>query len=173
MSVTPVQGRFALLDKPFANPGKCAVCGSSNKPVVDFNFNLDWYGAVYFCVECLAEVGRVIDLVPRKESLNLERESTESILKYCDDNGLVLLTEEYYGKLVNTISSIKSAFDSIPEWNRHHMEAGKLHDRFFEDNSARDDQLPIDFAIEDNINTSDEGPDSVSSSARAAFDFSN
>ena len=55
LSEAQINGRFKMLERPVALPGKCACCGAVNKPVLDFNFDLDFYGAVYLCVECLGE----------------------------------------------------------------------------------------------------------------------
>lgn len=55
-------GRFKLLDAPYASPGKCGLCGyaasGENEPAdkrqyVDFNLDFEYYGALYFCTECL------------------------------------------------------------------------------------------------------------------------
>ena len=43
-------------------PGKCCVCGGSEKEFfVDFGFQLDFYGSVYFCNDCILEVANVLD----------------------------------------------------------------------------------------------------------------
>lgn len=57
-----VNGRFKYLDKPAAAPGKCAVCGAVDRPVIDFGFDVDYYGAVYICVECMKAANTVVDL---------------------------------------------------------------------------------------------------------------
>jgi hypothetical protein len=46
-----INGRFQLVDRPLAAPGKCAVCGAVDRPVLDFGFDLDDYGVVYICVD--------------------------------------------------------------------------------------------------------------------------
>ncbi len=55
LSEAQINGRFKMLERPASLPGKCACCGAVNKPVLDFNFDLDFYGAVYLCVDCLGE----------------------------------------------------------------------------------------------------------------------
>lgn len=54
-------GRFQLVDTP-PLPGKCAICGYSasgeNEPddrrrYVDFGLDIDYYGVVVFCTECV------------------------------------------------------------------------------------------------------------------------
>lgn len=46
-------------------PGKCAGCGKfSNDDFLDFGLELDFYGVVYFCRDCLVEAGIVFGLRP-------------------------------------------------------------------------------------------------------------
>lgn len=63
LTLSQLNGRFKLLDRPMALPGKCAVCGAVNRPVVDFDMDLDVYGAVYFCVECLTCAAALLGMV--------------------------------------------------------------------------------------------------------------
>lgn len=63
LTLSQLNGRFKLLSRPVAAPGKCAVCGAVNRAVIDFNFDLDYYGAVYFCVECLKAAAEILGLV--------------------------------------------------------------------------------------------------------------
>lgn len=58
-----INGRFKFLDRPAALPGKCACCGSVERPVVDFNFDLDFYGAVYLCTDCLGEAASIAGIL--------------------------------------------------------------------------------------------------------------
>lgn len=55
-----INGRFQFLDRPSVLPGKCAVCGSVERPVVDFGMQLDFYGAVLLCVDCIKEAASLI-----------------------------------------------------------------------------------------------------------------
>lgn len=57
MSVSP-QSRIKILEAPVAAPGVCCLCGSAggdSRTFIDFGKQLDWYGAVYFCSECINE----------------------------------------------------------------------------------------------------------------------
>ncbi len=67
MSVETAQ-RFRISDAPNALPGKCAVCGyaasgDTNQPLdhrkyVDFGLDIDYYGTVYFCTDCVNELAK-------------------------------------------------------------------------------------------------------------------
>jgi hypothetical protein len=58
-----INGRFQIVDRPLALPGKCAVCGAVDRPVVDFGFDLDDYGVVYICVDDFKAGARLLGLV--------------------------------------------------------------------------------------------------------------
>jgi len=55
LPVSVINGRFKVLDRPYNDPGHCAVCGSVSKPVVDFDMSVDYYGAVLLCADCVRE----------------------------------------------------------------------------------------------------------------------
>jgi hypothetical protein len=63
LTLSQINGRFKLLDRPAALPGKCAVCGAVDKPVVDIGLDLEFYGVVYFCVECMTAAAQVLGMV--------------------------------------------------------------------------------------------------------------
>lgn len=51
---------------PPANPGKCVVCGfggGDDRVYIDFGFDIDYYGAVYFCSFCMVEVANAVGYV--------------------------------------------------------------------------------------------------------------
>ena len=55
LPVSVINGRFKVTDRPYADPGKCTVCGSVSKPVVDFDMTVDYYGAILLCSDCIRE----------------------------------------------------------------------------------------------------------------------
>lgn len=68
-----VNSRFQLIDRPVKAPGKCTVCGASDRPVIDIRMDLEaidikeWVVdiTVYFCVLCLTECATtILDMVP-------------------------------------------------------------------------------------------------------------
>lgn len=69
--------RFTISDNPDVLPGKCAVCGSSggdSRKFVDFGIQLDVYGAVYFCTDCVIELSQAIGFVEQDKVSKLELE---------------------------------------------------------------------------------------------------
>lgn len=63
-----INGRFKFLERPAVAPGKCAVCGSVERPVIDFGFDVDYYGTVYICVTCLTEAAGIAGIVSSSSS---------------------------------------------------------------------------------------------------------
>jgi hypothetical protein len=75
--------RVQILPVPVAEPGVCALCGSGNKPVIDFGKQLDWYGAVYFCVaDCMRELAESMGYVPVCNFDGLHNSHRELQIKY-------------------------------------------------------------------------------------------
>jgi hypothetical protein len=64
MTTNPAQSRFQILQLPPSFPGKCAVCGAVDRPVIDFKMELEYYGGVFFCITCMEEAATKIDYVP-------------------------------------------------------------------------------------------------------------
>lgn len=66
--MTTELGRVRLITgTPPCSPGTCVVCGTpgdSDSKFVDFGFDIDFYGVVYFCEVCIKEVMHVLDFVP-------------------------------------------------------------------------------------------------------------
>lgn len=55
LSLSDLNGRFRFIERPFPLPGKCAVCGNVQTPVVDFGATVDGYGAVLICQLCVQQ----------------------------------------------------------------------------------------------------------------------
>lgn len=67
MATMETIGRFQLIKgSPPMLPGKCAICGTvdTDREYVDFGFELDYYGVVYFCNFCLAEMVALLGYIP-------------------------------------------------------------------------------------------------------------
>lgn len=75
LEVSP-NSRFRILQTPELEPGKCCLCGAadSDRQYVDFGFQLDWYGAVYFCTHCFVEAAETVGFIPTQKLIsNSER----------------------------------------------------------------------------------------------------
>ena len=60
-SEAQLNGRF-VLHAPGTGPapGKCIVCGSVERVVVDFGANAEFYGAILICVACMRDAMQAI-----------------------------------------------------------------------------------------------------------------
>lgn len=93
MSVIPAmeecKSRFSITDYPAALPGKCVVCGGiggDGRKFIDFGFEQDFYGVIYFCTLCFTECLNVMgwaspDQVKEVESHMLLQEQRLSELE--------------------------------------------------------------------------------------------
>lgn len=178
MTHSPVLERFQLLDKPIAAPGKCAVCGSVSKPVIDFNFNLDWYGAVYFCVECMQSAARTLNLVPAAEYASLAQENADVIIKFCEENSFVIVTREQYeqyksfiGFLATSVSAIANSFPVPVETINESQGTNRTAKSTIEPEPVKDDSTDSGTIIESLSNAWDEGSASVPDSPASDFTF--
>ena len=147
---TIMSSRVTLLDSPVAAPGVCALCGSANKPVVDFGKQLDWYGAVYFCQDCIREVSEVIGFVPIEPFQKLNEEYRKLIVEN--------------DRLVSQIQKLKETLSALLSGNECNCKSNT--------ESSDSEPTPVEVAsavVEDNVdavsrNSETEQPDRVEGS---------
>ena len=75
---TEPNARIVVHNVPPAAPGKCVVCGFGGKDdrvYIDFGFDLDFYGVVYFCSECMTEVANGIGFVSADQYVRMQTEN--------------------------------------------------------------------------------------------------
>lgn len=98
--------RVTVMDYPVALPGRCAICGygggDSNRRFIDFGLQLDYYGAVNFCTECIREVAESIGYVPR-EFLDKAEEEIVHLRTLVDNNTAVA---DVVGRLRSDLATI-------------------------------------------------------------------
>lgn len=105
--------RFKLTNLPLVAPGKCACCGAVDRPVVDFDFTIQFYGAVLLCETCLAEAARVIDMVPGSELDTVERGATQSFNIQLSEKKMKAVSHEQFDSIVMAFSSLSDVLLSI------------------------------------------------------------
>lgn len=158
--------RFRLLDKPTINPGKCAVCGGVETPVIDFGATVQFYGAVMICTTCLAEAARGIGMVPVSEVVDSQKAADQVVSEYIETHHLKVVTEAQYGTIVSAVAGLSSlvadGFFPLPVGD---SEAATQND------SSDFEQLVLFEFDDEGIVTADdksaggEGPDGVSDSS--------
>jgi DNA-directed RNA polymerase subunit RPC12/RpoP len=68
--MTTAANRVQVLNVPLMAPGVCMLCGTAgidNRTFVDFGKQVEWYGAVYLCSECIKEVAIAVGFIPVAE----------------------------------------------------------------------------------------------------------
>lgn len=109
MTAPPLTSRFQLLDRPVAHPGKCCVCGATDRECVDFGMDLEDYGAVYFCTSCLREVGLIVGLIHPDVYEQAKLEAGQSVEEYLSAHEKVAVTHEFYELCHNLVSGFSTA----------------------------------------------------------------
>ena len=112
-SLPPAQhplSRFQLLQRPMVIPGHCAVCGTPNRPVVDFGMTLEFYGAVYLCEVCLTEAARTIGMVTAEEFAKVKAGLSQSLEDKLKSKGMRAVSNERFDILIMAINALSDAF---------------------------------------------------------------
>lgn len=101
---TVTLGRVRMLDRPIVPPGKCCMCGSAAKPVLDTGFDVNGFGAVYFCVDDIHELGRAVGMVDRANlSSQLTAQELQNLTNvYLKSTNQKLVSGELYDGLRRT-----------------------------------------------------------------------
>lgn len=106
---TDPNSRFQVYPSPVASPGKCGVCGAVDRPVVDFNMTIQFYGAVYICIICMNEAAQKINLVPRSQLEDAQDSLSQSFELNLSNLDLVAIPRAEYNSFV---LYLRTALDS-------------------------------------------------------------
>lgn len=156
-----MSSRFPIFDYPPAAPGVCFFCNSSqNGPFADTGRNVQFYGAVYVCQACVAEISASM---PAKEEntytlaevLRWKQQLVEDVLSAVEDLQVRLGVELRHGQraIVDRINSTLPVADSGSELVASVDDAG----------AEEDDGESDSVAVEDDESVSSEGASGVSS----------
>lgn len=114
MTALPSYSRFQIVDRPVAAPGKCAVCGATDRECVDFGMDIDDYGAVYFCTHCIREGALATGLVVTVEQYNADRmKAGQSIHDYLTAHSMRVVTDEYAESIHSLVAGLPTAFPDL------------------------------------------------------------
>lgn len=69
--------KFTLTFAPAMSPGACRECGGAKIPMVDMRRMEEFYGSVYFCMECITEIAGLLGFA---DAAQMERKN-ETIAK--------------------------------------------------------------------------------------------
>jgi hypothetical protein len=142
MTAVP-QGRVQIIQVPIALPGKCVICGSvggDGRKFIDFSWQMDWYGAIIFCENCMTEVMDVIGYV-HEDTHNELKTRYENLIQ--EAGALAKINEELKNVLRNAFGidpdrtdsypdsgGMLSTNDAIPEDNERNAESTNVGDAF-------------------------------------------
>ena len=105
--------RFKLTNLPLVTPGKCACCGAVNRPVVDFDMTVQFYGAILLCITCLAEAARTIDMIPAIELHAAELSATQSLSTQLTALGMRTITDEQFELIFGAFNHLSDSLFAI------------------------------------------------------------
>lgn len=143
------QSRIQVIDVPILAPGVCMVCGTAgvdDRKFIDFGKQVDWYGAVYLCSECIIEVARAIGFIPVAEFDKLleeykkiqadkgmtdaKAEGIQSALDvlFAGYNGGIVSIDEFVRGPVSTVDKSSGVPESNEEPNKRESETDEPSD---------------------------------------------
>lgn len=98
---------FKVVETPQALPGVCRACGGASKDwYLDTGHSEEYYGAVYYCNECISYIADLCGfLIPaKKEALDLEIEDLRKAL--------------FKERVINAgMMEVRDAFDKLGVWD--------------------------------------------------------
>lgn len=153
-----IQSRFTVLERPSGNPGSCLVCGSVDRPVVDFGVEVDFentgYGRAYFCVTCIKQAASKFPDSEIEDSTQRRIDAAVADAKIELSNGIVNLITAFSPSLnVHSDDGVSVVAEQEPNQNDSSDPS---------DDSDANGQLPGS-ADEAGSDDSGEGPVSVPS----------
>lgn len=82
--------RFNIIDSnQLQPPHKCGICGAYTGKFITFDFWVEFYGNVYFCLNCLRAAAQQIEMVPAivySEAMNQVTEYKAVVSNILDEN---------------------------------------------------------------------------------------
>lgn len=98
-----VNSRFKVLERPVLSPGKCAVCGAVDRPVIDFGMDVKFYGAIYLCVTCVSEAAGRVGMIDAATHESEKLQAGQSVADYLLARNLRIITDEQHFALSNLV----------------------------------------------------------------------
>lgn len=132
-------GRIQIQEAPMAAPGHCALCGTTQGPVVDFGMEMEFYGVIYFCIDnCLVQLANSFDYhSPRQWKMMMAQinEQRDEINALRDENE----------QLNITINSLASLSERVPISRTAELDLDALNSAAEQESESDPNQLSFDF----------------------------
>lgn len=90
------------------------VCGTPNRPVVDFSLELDVNGyafRVYVCILCMRDANSQVE--GYLESIGEHKSGADTVADYLAENNLKVISNEHYDNLLFWAAGIGSTVDTL------------------------------------------------------------
>lgn len=165
MTALPLTSRFHMVEKPVAHPGKCIVCGAVDRACIDFGMDIDDYGAVYFCFDCMREGGLAAGLIHPSMYEQAQLGAEQSLHDYLKTRDLRIVTSGFVECFNRLLDSLPNAFPDT------HVHLGNVDSKSIDDayQRSRQELLPLfesdnSGSGQDDSTPSDERPTSISGS---------
>lgn len=111
------QSRLTVLNNPELAPGVCFLngcVGDGKRKFIDFGKNIEWYGVVYICTECIVEVAQAADYIPVAKFDELHNAHRQLMVKHNQLQAKYAPFEEAINNVVESRNSMPDvAFDML------------------------------------------------------------
>lgn len=111
------QSRYAILDVPILAPGHCFTCGTASnedgRKFIDFGKQIDWFGAVYLCSECIIEVAAIVGFLPVAKFNDLFDVNKKLQIELDQANKRLENLRNIYGDLFAGRHDVPSSLDDV------------------------------------------------------------
>jgi hypothetical protein len=164
--------RFTLLPQPVVAPGKCAVCGAVDKPVVDFNMTIEFYGAILICANCIREAASGVGMVSESDLIDSQKELAQSVEEHLANRNMRAVSNDFLYTLNGILTSVSDYI--LPSSDSDSDVVGEqttpAEPTLFDDSatdeldSTTDESSAVGSIAEDNNAAVGEGPVSVPAS---------
>lgn len=75
--ILDMSARVTRIPAPIASPGQCMICGKNEHPkgfAATDNLDIEFYGTIYFCADCVGDYARVFGFVSEEKVEELKQE---------------------------------------------------------------------------------------------------
>jgi hypothetical protein len=98
--------RIQVLPRPLQIPGVCVVCqaATDDRQYIDFAFDIDYYGRVYFCTFCVNELLNAVKYIAPEQY-------EQHLAKVAEQEAELIVLRDQNGKLRDSLASLLGVSD--------------------------------------------------------------
>lgn len=121
-------------------PGNCCCCGSVERATVDFGLDIEFYGRVLVCVECLREAVTLTSMDTDPETLRAASLAEKKSVDTEKVNEFLSLTNDLAGRLIHLLPD--SYFNDLVDAPQDTESDDERSDGTVSKSSSIDDTFP-------------------------------